>query len=291
MTSPRNGLIRLGRFAKCVARGGVRPGRCPICERTTLFVKEGDWLRDQYKCMRCKSIPRWRALISVLNSAFPGWRDLAIHESSPGGASSEKLARECRRIVQSHYYPGQPLGSMKDGFRCEDLEQQTFADASFDLVITQDVFEHIPDPTRGFAEIARTLKPGGAHVFTVPWFYWKPTLVRAAKDADGNIVHLEKPDYHGNPIDVEGGSLVTAEWGWDLPDFIYRVSGLTTTAIRNVDPSRGIEGEFLEVFISRKAGEASHPRPAGAGSTGGIRGEREPVEATMNTRRMSEKLI
>jgi hypothetical protein len=26
------------------------------------------------------------------------------------------------------------------------------------------------------------LRPGGAHVFTIPWCYWKPTLVRAARD-------------------------------------------------------------------------------------------------------------
>lgn len=232
-------------------RRGLFFGYCPICERRTVFVKEGTWLRDQYKCLGCYSIPRWRALIHVLNTHFPNWRDLAIHESSPGGTSSTKIARECKNCVQSYFYPDVPLGSMHGGFRCEDLENQTFPDATFDLVISQDVFEHVLDPARGFSEIARTLKPGGAHVFTAPWYYWKPTLVRAKRDESGQIVHLEKPDYHGNPIDASG-SLVVTEWGTDFCEFMDRASGLKTTVIHPYDPRLGLEAEFLDVFISRK---------------------------------------
>ena len=55
---------------------------------------------------------------------------------------------------------GNPLGR-----RAQCL---TFPDESFDLVISQDVMEHVPDPSRAFAEIARVLKPGGSHIFTVP---------------------------------------------------------------------------------------------------------------------------
>jgi len=225
-------------------------GYCPICESRTVFIIRQDWLRDFYHCVRCASIPRWRALIHVLQTHFPNWRELRIHESSPGGASSEKLRRECPNYLASHFFPEVTPGEMKHGFGSENLEQQTFKDAEFDLVVTQDVFEHILDPARAFSEIARTLKPDGAHVFTVPWYYWKKTLLRAISE-NGSIKYLEKPDYHGNPIDPNG-SLVVREWGWDLCDFIYTHSGLTTTAIRINDESRGIKAEFIEVFISRK---------------------------------------
>jgi hypothetical protein len=226
-------------------------GFCPICESRTVFIIRQDWLRDFYHCVRCSSIPRWRALIHVLQTHFPNWRELRMHESSPGGASSEKLKRECPNYLASHFFPEVTPGEMKHGFCSENLERQTFRDAEFDLVVTQDVFEHILDPGRAFSEIARTLKPGGAHVFTVPWYYWKKTLVRAISE-NGSIKHLEEPDYHGNPIDPNG-SLVVREWGWDLCDFIYAHSGLTTTAIRINDESRGIKAEFIEVFISRKS--------------------------------------
>jgi|ERR1019366_4318850 SAM-dependent methyltransferase len=243
------GLGRIRRLAKYARRG--KPGHCPICERWAIFVKEGPWLRDQLLCHRCASIPRWRALVYVLQTRFPNWRSLRIHESSPCGAAAEKLARECSGCLPTHFFPEVPLGQSKDGVRCEDLERQCFADASFDLVITSDVFEHIPEPARAFAEIARTLKPGGAHVFTVPWFWWKETLHRAVRGEDGIIRHLEAPDYHGNPISEEG-SLVITEWGRDLCDVIYRSSGLTTTAILIRDMRLGLAGEFCEVFISSK---------------------------------------
>ena len=230
--------------------GSFNFGFCPICEAKTVFVIRKDWLRDFYHCARCGSIPRWRALIQVLQTHFPDWRTLRMHESSPGGASSEKLKRESQNYIASHFFSDVTAGQVKNGFRCENLEQQTFADAEFDLVITQDVFEHILNPARALSEIARTLKPGGAHVFTVPWYYWKQTLVRAVEE-NGSIRHLETPDYHGNPIDPNG-SLVVTEWGWDLCGFIFEHSGLQTTAVRIQDRYRGIEAEFIEVFISRK---------------------------------------
>jgi hypothetical protein len=51
-------------------------------------------------------------------------------------------------------------------------------------------------------------------------------------------MHLEAPDYHRNPIDADR-SLVVTEWGPDLCDFLYRASGLTTTAILIQDYETG----------------------------------------------------
>lgn len=226
------------------------PGYCPICEREVVFSKIGPWLRDQYFCEGCGSIPRFRALIDTLNRHFPNWRELNIHESSPGCAASDKLRRECQHYVGSYYYVDVPRGQFRGLNRSEDLERQTFFDGSFDLVITQDVMEHVLDPAAAFREIARTLKPGGAHVFTVPWYYWQDTKVRAVRAGD-EIKCLYEPEYHGNPID-ESGALVVTEWGWDLTDFIYRSSGMITTVVRLRDLWQAIEAEFMEIFISYK---------------------------------------
>lgn len=243
-------LIRERRLPKGLLTADFNFGYCSICQYKTIFIKRDKWLRDHYYCIRCKSIPRWRALVYVLETQFPDWRDLRLHESSPGGASSDKLKRESRGYIASHFFEDTPAGEVNWGFRCENLESQTFGDGEFDLVVTQDVFEHVLDPGRAFREVARTLKEGGAHVFTIPWYYWKKTLVRAVKE-NGTVSHLEEPDYHGNPIDSKG-SLVVTEWGWDLCDFIYRHSGMTTTVVRVHDRYRGIEAEFIEIFISRK---------------------------------------
>jgi hypothetical protein len=247
-TSDTKGIAKL---LKSVLRpGALHTGYCPICEGRTVFAKTDSWLRDNYLCLRCRSIPRFRALICVLQTHFPGWRELAIHESSPGSPSSDKLKGECKGYVGTQFFPDVPPGGFRQGFRCENLEHQTFEDGRFDLVVTQDVFEHLLHPARAFSEISRTLKKGGAHVFTVPWYYWQETVIRAVEE-NGTIRHLKAPDYHSNPID-EKGSLVVTEWGWDLCDFIYESSGMTTTAIRISDKHQGIDAQFIEVFVSRK---------------------------------------
>ena len=75
----------------------IRFGYSPICQKNTVFLSRYDWLRDHYRCQRCKSLPRYRAVIDVLERHFPNWRDLSIHESSPHGPASDMLdyKKEC----------------------------------------------------------------------------------------------------------------------------------------------------------------------------------------------------
>lgn len=58
--------------------------------------------------------------------------------------------------------------------RVSRLESSTlpFADASFDLVTTLDVLEHIEDDAAAVSEIARVLRPGGRMLATVPANPW-----------------------------------------------------------------------------------------------------------------------
>ena len=46
--------------------------------------------------------------------------------------------------------------------------QLPFIDASFDTAVSFQVLEHVPQPARMLAEIARVLKPGGVLVLTAP---------------------------------------------------------------------------------------------------------------------------
>ena len=114
------------------------------------------------------------------------------------------------------------------------------------------MFEYILNPDRVFREIARNIKPSGAHIFTVPRYYWRKTFERT-REVEGQIEHLCQPEYHDSQIS-EGGSLVIREWGRDMRDFIPLYSGMPTVAIHTCDPHKGIEAQPMEVFISRKAG-------------------------------------
>jgi SAM-dependent methyltransferase len=191
--------------------------------------------------------------MEVIEQKFPNWRTLSVHESSPANrGASKRFAEECRQYIPSQFFMNEPLGAMVGLYRCENLEQLTFADDSIDLHVSQDVFEHVLRPPLAFAEIARTLKPGGAHIFTVPIVNKeKPSNMRIAVDANGGITHLVPPEYHGNPIDAKG-SLVTIDWGFDIRDHIAQACGLDTEIVTLDDLSKGIRAEYIEVLVTTK---------------------------------------
>lgn len=226
-------------------------GYCCICERETVFVASDQWLRDFYKCEICKTIPRNRALVNALNIFVSDWKNFKIHESSPGGSVSDYLKRNCIHYSSSHFYSDTPRGEYKNGYRSEDLTELTFENESFDVFVTSDVFEHVFYPERAFNEIQRVLRPGGYHIFTMPWYpHLEKSVRRTRLREDGSFEFLKDPVYHGNPIG--NGSIVTFDWGLDFTDVIFRACNMTTTIYSERDRKKGLDGEFLEVFISRK---------------------------------------
>lgn len=229
-TGAKNFLLNLFKLKK------IKIGDCPICEKKTIFWASNNWLRDYYFCHFCNSIPRYRAIIKYIKLYFPNYKNMLIHESSPFGAASEFLNRNCKHYSSSHYFPEIPRGHMKDRFRCENLEALTYHDESFDLFVTQDVFEHILNPDLAFNEISRVLKPGGSHIFTIPYYPDLKSSPRAIEKA-GQIIHLKEPIYHGNPVNSKG-SLVTYDWGFDFVDHIYETTKMTTTILYTYDTKK-----------------------------------------------------
>jgi SAM-dependent methyltransferase len=233
-------------------------GWCPICEADATFSSTGPYFRNTLKCLACRTGPRQRAVMEVLGRLFPNWKTQIIHECSPAMGLSDKLARECKGYVGTHYDTSVPFGeiSQSNGYRSEDLEAQTFSDESFDIVITQDVFEHIFHPDRAIKEIARTMRPGGAHVMTTPITRKERPSRRRAAIVNGNIEYLRDQNHHGNPID-KSGSLVTIDWGYDIAAYLAEHSGLSIMImdIDNID--HGIRADLNEVIICRKL-EAPH---------------------------------
>lgn len=191
----------------------------------------------------------------VLKQYYPNYRNLAVHESSPGGRGvSIKLGQECTAYSYSHFFEDVTTGEQHPvrTERCENLEALTFDDETFDLFITQDVMEHIFYPAAAFKEIARVLKPGGAHVFTAPLVNKSNPSERCAElTPDGKITHLKPPNYHGNPVDPDG-SLVTMNWGFDIATFIARHAATPTIIIQIDDIAAGIRAEYIDVMVSFK---------------------------------------
>jgi SAM-dependent methyltransferase len=231
-------------------------GFCPCCEKDVTFTTAELWYRDHLLCPICNSNVRERALALVLQQVAPAWRTLRIHESSPGEREiSMKFRSQAPGYVASHFFPTSPKGEYIGYFRNEDLENQTFHDESFDLVISLDVMEHVFNPEMVYREVYRTLRSGGSYIHTFPIrkHQTEAAVRRAEHNSDGSIRHLvETPEYHGNPIDASG-SLVTFDYGYDIARQIAEWASFDVRVSRFWDRRHGIIGEYTEVIECRKS--------------------------------------
>lgn len=292
-------------------------GTCAVCGEQTHFIlkKPGFSLREA-ACASCGATQRNRDLATGILRAYgldpdgslvgqlAGLASLDIFEAQADGPVHRVLER-LPSYVCAEFLDGVTPGTTgTGGVRCENLERLTFPDATFDLVITQDVFEHIANPHTAFREITRVLKPGGHHIFTVPLHEDRATVTRA-RMVDGQPEYLLPPVHHGDPL-RSSGSLVYTDFGDDLPDMLATLGFDTGVAARStfyrpeelpwIDDSRSHDeyvqyrqrGELLAylrynsiVFCSAKISGQS---PAG---TGCHAAKREPTNKNQEHGQMS----
>ncbi len=214
-------------------------GCCSVCGEFGVFTgykRPGLHPRDQFACALCGTTLRYRDQATAIVHQFSDGvamclddfvqtvgRELAILEFGLRGPFVNRF-RTLPGYCQAYLFEDQPLGDEKDGVHCEDIRRTTFADKSFDLIVTSDVLEHVADWRQAVAEVARLLRPGGAHIFTVPLQWPLPAASTArAELVDGEIVHHLAPRFH---VSGTGGkALVFTDFGEDLLDY-HRISGL-----------------------------------------------------------------
>jgi hypothetical protein len=179
-------------------------------------------------CEHCGLNSRMRALLDFLlrKSDISLFHNVYMAESTtPSFRAMKTLWTEVigSEFLGPEYLPGQTatLAHSQEKVRHEDLTRLSFKNDEFDLIITQDVFEHIPDYHAAFAECVRVLSKQGMLVFTIPFFpSLSATQVRATVLNGGSIQHHLPPEFHGNPVSNQG-SLCFQNFGWDiLPSLI-----------------------------------------------------------------------
>jgi ubiquinone/menaquinone biosynthesis C-methylase UbiE len=91
------------------------------------------------------------------NGSFRAVKTLGRHLLGIDRKTRTELARQL----------GVRRSSLKTHIHLGDAQALPFEDASFDAVVSTSVFEHLSDPAKAAAEVARVLRPGGvAHMIT-----------------------------------------------------------------------------------------------------------------------------
>lgn len=267
-------MTRLRKIASCLkAANPFVPSRyCFACGHRSRFLTQkalwpelvAQWglssrwehwfdLREGCRCLHCgsnlRSVQLAQAILTEL-VARTGVRapslaaalrdsriqDLAVAEINSAGNLHPFLA-SLPRLRLSEF------GSQRPEVPSEDLARLSYAAASFDLVITSETLEHISDLSAGLAEIHRVLKPGGAHVFTVPVVWDRPQSRRRAILQAGRTVHMLPPSFHGSAQDPS--FLVFHEFGADFCTMVA-AAGFNVTTLRDRD------NPALAAFIAHK---------------------------------------
>jgi len=195
------GALAIGRFS------------CPVCGAGLLLRISRDPIG--VRCLGCSASAITLSMVSVLVAERPGFRSERVYELSSRGPLFGYLRREVGNLTFSEYYDDLAPGALRDGVQCQDIQQLTHPDASFDLVTSTEVFEHVADDRRGFAEIRRVLRPDGAFIFTVPIENADRTVERAVLSG-GTVQHLLPPAYHDDRIRGKGAVLVFRDYGRDI---------------------------------------------------------------------------
>lgn len=89
--------------------------------------------------------------------------------------------------------------------RADVAKPLPYRDAAFDVVVCEQVLEHVDEPRRALAEIARVLRPGGFLVFGVPTF---PPLVAGLRDRVAPALHAASSKEHGHVRTFTKGAAV-----------------------------------------------------------------------------------
>lgn len=249
-----------GKTSRMLYRRRVIPPR--LVELWGLSERQAEALarKESCDCAGCGAKLRARRMAEVLLDLYPvdGRRVADLREWSGSHEAGRLRIAEINRIDGIHgvledlarfhpsdYIPNAHRGSYVRGLRHEDLDDLTYEDDRFDLVLTSETLEHVPDLARALAEIRRVLVPGGLHVFTAPVApHVAKTFPRARLHRDGSIEQLATCIRHPGG---DAGYPVFTELGMDFPELL-RGAGFET----EVRYGPVTDDDLAQVYVCRK---------------------------------------
>ena len=247
-------MVRIKQISEKVDREvfdeGLFRGCCSVCHvmqdfsMTRLRAWNGRLnFREDLTCPQCGLMNRQRAMIelfrqNVQTGSF--FRALLLGFSKltkrliPKSNAAVIFCYECTtsfyaglsKVMRGEYEGMTLIGSEFLGFdkkpgevinniRHEDALNLSFGNESVDVIISNDVYEHVPDVDLALQEVFRCLRRGGSLIFSIPFHRNNLTTHKRAEIVNGQLVLLQEEIYHGNPVS-EKGSLVFYDFGWDI---------------------------------------------------------------------------
>jgi predicted SAM-dependent methyltransferase len=238
-----------------------RFGKCNVCGNFTIFFCQHgpDAAREYMHCPFCMSCSRKRHIASfVLKYTSPHTKYGSIKKMAKRTSLDiyntdrniwGNFFRNNNHYISSIFTEEYPIGTeIEKNVFCQNLEALTFNDGSFDIVITEDVFEHIRDDKKAFCEIYRVLKKGGIHIFTIPFLFNQETIVRV-DTSTGNDINMLPPEYHFDMI--RGKIIVYRTFGIDLFKKLSDI-GFSTTVNNCTFKDSQYRIYNSSVFVSKK---------------------------------------
>jgi SAM-dependent methyltransferase len=264
------GAIASGRIERCTVCGRLGPMR--LRRRIVTPRLRELWgltpelalalaLKESCDCFHCGAKLRCRRLASVLLELDPtgqppvqarslaDWvthpqiQELRIAEINHIDGVHNVLS-QLPGFTSSDYAPNTDPGTFINGVRSEDLTQLTYPDHCFDLVLTSESLEHVPNLSAALNEIKRVLVPGGRHIFTIPLLPNVPhTFARTVIHPDGTFENRAPRIAHPGG---DWGYPVFTEFGADFPDLL-REAGFTVDVY--FGPVR--DQDLAQVYVAR----------------------------------------
>jgi len=167
--------------------------------------------------------PRQRALLELLQEKI-GPRsiyDVSVYAHEALTPMALALRGRYPRCLASEYVANAAEAQRIYPIPGIDITASGLPENSFDVILSGDVLEHVPDLPAALQDSARILKRGGCLLATFPFLYLSQETAIKARLAnppfpDQGIEFLTTPEYHGNPMDPGKGSLVFQLPGWDV---------------------------------------------------------------------------
>lgn len=199
---------------------------------------------------------RQRAQILVLRQLIergelPGLETLRLYVTEAVTPFARYLADQVPHLRMSEYLP-EPDHWLRGKVPNRDIRRIGLPPACLQAVICNEVLEHVQDLHQALQGLAEVLNLGGMLLATLPLAYGQYASVIKARwrgeDQDPEL--LCEPEWHGDPVHPERGSLVYQIPGWELLDQLkaagFRDAWLTTVS----SSSYGVLGQELPmVFV------------------------------------------